>query len=319
MYKKMYTQAAAEYKKILPGVGDAAYGTDSLVDDYRRNFTIAGENTNSSVNTESIFEVYYEDLSVNMTGSFLQNMTMNRKMQGGQWWNFAIPTFKLNEFETWEEEIDGQTTTVYDYRAYQTFWGVPNGAKYTQGNGTVLEYNQQGWNDEAVGGPGALGMRKLAYDSDAEFTSRGFYSSAANVRFIRLGDIMLRYAECLANINPSATGMDGAAYWIDQIRTRANNPMSDQPHLYSARTGVRGQLPPVSELMAAKGGTLMQVIEHERYVEGYAEGWNKEDIKRWEKGIDYISTDAKPGWKGYQSLTLPVPLSEEQNNPNMPR
>ncbi|MDR2911626.1 MAG: RagB/SusD family nutrient uptake outer membrane protein [Bacteroidales bacterium] len=322
MMKKMYTEAAAEFKKILPGVGDAAYGTYALADDYRRNFTIAGENTNSSVNTESIFEIYYEDLSENMTSNFLQNMTMSRNTQPDQWWNFAIPKFKLDEFETWTEEIDGKTTTVYDYRAYQTFWGVPNGANFTASprNGGFKDWVQQLWHTESAGSSGiagALGMRKYAVDSDAEFPSRGTITSEVNIRLVRLADIMLLYAECLANINPGATGADGAAYWVDMVRERANKPMGDQSHLYSARPDVKGQLPPVSELMAAKGWNLMQVIEHERYVEGYAEGWNKEDLKRWEKGADYVKY--KSNWQGYQSLTLPVPLSEEQNNPNMPK
>lgn len=318
MFKKMYTEAAAEFKKIMPEVGDKTYGTYALVDDYRRNFTIAGENTNASPNSESIFEVYFEDLSVNMTSNFLQNMTMSRNTQENQWWNFAIPTFKLNEFESWQETIDGKATTVYDYRAYQTFWGVENGANYTNGANKVLNWIDQKWATESVGGgKGALGMRKLAVDSDAEMPSRGTIFAETNVRLIRLADIMLLYAECLANINPGATGQDGAAYWIDKVRERANKPMNDQAHLYSARPGVNGKLPPVSELMTAKGWDIMRAIEHERYVEGYAEGWNKEDLKRWEKGVDYVT--GKSGWQGYQSLTLPVPLSEIQANPNMPQ
>jgi hypothetical protein len=132
---------------------------------------------------------------------------------------------------------------------------------------------------------------------------------------------MLNYAECLANTSPSnltATDVNSGVYWVDQVRNRANNVMTgDQSHLYSARPGVPGQLPPVLTLMSQKGWTLMQAIEHERYVEGYGEGWRREDLKRWEKGAAFVK--GKPGYKGWQSLILPVPQQERERNPNMPQ
>ena len=131
---------------------------------------------------------------------------------------------------------------------------------------------------------------------------------------------MLLYAECLANLNPTNLtpgDVNSAIYWVDLVRARADNPMIDQTHLYSARTGVPGQLPTATDLMTAKGWTLMQLIEHERYVELYCEGWRGEDIKRWKKDASYIQF--KSGWTGYESLTLPIPLGEYDSNPLMPR
>jgi hypothetical protein len=134
---------------------------------------------------------------------------------------------------------------------------------------------------------------------------------------------MLNYAECLAVINPTnetATDVNSAIYWVDKVRTRANNPMpsdaTNQPHLYSVRTGVNGQLPTATALKAAKGWTLQQLVEHERAVELYCEGQRGLDIKRWKKDASYIQY--KSGWKGYQSLTLPVPQAEIDANPLMP-
>ena len=125
--KKDYAKAAAEFKKILPGVGDAAYGTYAL-GDYRANFTIAGEN-----NSESIFEVQFADVTTpsNQRGGGVQNWSFN---DHNAWdamlgWNFAVPTYKLDDFERWTETIGGVPTTVYDYRVYATFLGVPNGSK----------------------------------------------------------------------------------------------------------------------------------------------------------------------------------------------
>lgn len=135
---------------------------------------------------------------------------------------------------------------------------------------------------------------------------------------------MLNYAECLAVINPTnetATDVNSAIYWVDKVRTRANNVMASdaalQGHLYSTRTGVLGQLPTATALMTVKSWSLMQLIEHERYVELYAEGWRGQDIKRWKKGASYIQY--KSGWKGYQSLTLPIPQAELDANPLMPK
>jgi tetratricopeptide (TPR) repeat protein len=323
LYRGMYTEAAAEFKKILPGVGDAAYGTYSLVDSYRDNFTRDGEN-----NTESVFEIQFTDLnqggawSNNDVNWVFQNFTLNRTSWAIMWWNFAVPNFKLDDFESWTEDISGTPTTVYDYRVYETFWGVPNGANFTE-NGVEKDWIEQGWADETVAGiQGVYSIRKYAVDnSDDHPAGLDPLWSDMNIRIIRLADVMLLYAECLANLNPgnlTASDPNSAVYWVDMVRERANNPMNDQAHLYSARPGVYGQLPTATALMTANSWSLMELIEHERYAEGYCEGWWKEDIKRWKKGASYKNITAhKPLWNGWESLILPVPQSELDRNPNM--
>jgi tetratricopeptide (TPR) repeat protein len=320
MNNGMYDKAAVEFKKILPGVGDAAYGSYSLCQNFRDNFTRTTEN-----NEESIFEIQFTNMnsgagwSNNDVNWLFQNFTLNRTSWSIMWWNFAVPHIKLDEYEHWTEDISGTPTTVYDYRVYGTFWGVPNGANFTDQFGVEKDWIAQGWADETViGQPGVYGIRKYALDNAADAPA-GLDPlwSDNNVRLIRLGDIMLRYAECMAQLNPSnvsPSDPNSAIYWLDLIRDRANNPVDDQPHLYSARPGVRGQLPTATDLKASKGWTLMQLIEHERYAEGYVEGWRKEDLLRWKKGADYVQY--KPGWKGYQSLILPVPQAEVDRNPN---
>jgi tetratricopeptide (TPR) repeat protein len=346
--KKDYAKAAAEFKKILPGVGDATYGTYTL-GDYRANFTIAGKN-----NSESLFEVQFADVTTpsGQRGGGVQNWSFNdhnawSAMLG---WNFAVPTYKLDDFERWTETISGQPTTVYDYRVYATFLGVPNSINLTLGTRTV-NWIEQGWfkkdwyaangiditnlktgNDKPfsaatfyiIGGLdsyGSFGIRKRSNESNVGLPNNDATATVTNLRLIRLSDIMLNYAECLANTNPSnltATDVSSGVYWVDQVRNRANNVMTgDQSHLYSARSGVRGQLPPVLTLMNQKGWTLMQAVEHERYVEGYGEGWRREDLKRWEKGAGFVK--GKPGYTGWQSLILPVPQQELDRNSLMPR
>jgi tetratricopeptide (TPR) repeat protein len=320
MNRGRYTEAAAEFKKILPGVGDAAYGTYSLVNSFRDNFKRTTEN-----NAESVFEVQFTDLnqgggwSNNDVNWVFQSFTLNRTSWDIMWWNFAIPHFKLDDFERWTETIDGKDSTVYDYRAYATFWGIPGGANFTDQYGVEKDWIAQGWAEESViGQQGVFGMRKYSVDNVLVDCPPGLDPlwSDDNLRLIRLGDIMLLYAECLAQMNPSNVAPgdpNSAIYWIDKIRTRANTPMDDQPNLLSARPGVDGQLPTATALMAAKGWTLMQLIEHERYVEGFCEGWRKEDLLRWKKGAGYVQY--KPGWTGYQSLILPVPQTEIDRNP----
>jgi tetratricopeptide (TPR) repeat protein len=345
---KDYAKAAAEFKKILPGVGDPAYGSYSL-GDFRANFTIAGKN-----NSESIFEVQFADVSTpsNQRGGGVQNWTFNdhnawSDMLG---WNFAVPTYKLDDFESWTETIAGQPTKVYDYRVYSTFLGVPNGSNLTLGTRTV-NWIEQGWATPEwyaanginttglktgngkdfsaatfyiIGGLdsyGSFGIRKRALESNQNMPNNNATTIVYNLRLIRLSDIMLNYAECLANLNPgnlTATDVNSGVYWVDLVRNRANNVIiGDQPHLYSSRTGVRGQLPTATALMASKGWTLMQAIEHERYVEGYGEAWRREDLKRWQKGADFVK--GKPFFTGWQSLILPVPQQEVERNPLMPR
>jgi tetratricopeptide (TPR) repeat protein len=344
--KKDYAKAAAEFKKLLPGVGDAAYGTYAL-GDYRANFTLDGQD-----NSESIFEVHFADTSTpsNQRGGGVQNWSFNdhnawADMLG---WNFAVPTYKLDDFESWTETIDGQATTVYDYRVYATFLGVPNGINLTL-KGRTVDWIDQGWywvdgvdytgrktgnNKDFLNGAGekiatmaiigglnsygSFGIRKRAHESDVNLPNNNATTTVINLRLLRLSDIMLNYAECLANTNPgnlSAGDPNSGVYWVDQVRNRANNVMTgDQSHLYSARPGVPGQLPTATQLMTSKGWTLMQAIEHERYVEGYGEGWRREDLKRWEKGPSFVK--GKAGWTGWQSLILPVPQREVERNPN---
>jgi hypothetical protein len=320
MNEGLYALAAPEFAKILPGIGDPAYGTYTLLDNYRGLFLRTNEN-----NAESIFEVQFDNLTGgagfggNDVNWIFQNFTLNRTSWGTIWFNFAVPGFKLNEFERWPENIGADPdSTVYDYRAYATLWGVPGGANFTAA-GTVKNWYAQGWHNESViGVAGAYGIRKYALDNTADApTGLDPLWSDNNVRIIRLGDIYLRYAECMAQLNPgnvTPTDVNSAVYWVDKIRERANRPMIDQAQLLSARAGVFGQLPTATALMAAKGWTLMQLIEHERFVEGFGEGWRKEDLKRWKKGATYVT--GKSGWTGWESLILPLPQSELDRNPN---
>ena len=323
LYKEKYQLAADQFKLILPVVGDATYGSYSLMPSYRDNFTNAKEN-----NSESVFEIQFANVngatgkggdgaSQNETNNYMQQWSVNRTTWSVVFWNHAIPKFRLNEFESWTETVAGVPTTVYDYRAYETFWGIQNGANFTNG-ANVLNWIQQGFNKEKIiqSETGVFGLRKQSYDASSELPGGLTNHSDINYRLIRVSDIMLLYAECMAKLNPSnvtPTDVTSAVYWVDQVRTRANKVMTDQAHLYSARAGVLGQLPTATALMATKKYTLDQLIRHERYVELYGEGTRFLDLKRWKLGPEAVLY--KSGWAGSQTLTLPVPQTEVDNNP----
>ncbi len=332
MAEGMYAEAAAEFAKILPG-SDGSYGTYSLVP-YRDNFT-----RNTPNNAESILEFQFKDTGDtgnNIMNWVFHNFTMNRHAGTNFWWNFALNPRHIEEFEYWMEG----NTKVYDYRAYHSIWGVENGANFTEdqaGGKGVVNWRDQKWQlldgsdarkdsieNVIPGRDGSLGLRKYCRDVESDAysdTSRG----VINMRIIRLGDIILLNAECMANLNPGnvdPTDRNSALYWVDMIRNRANQPaVGDQEHLYSARPGVLGQLPKAADLMTAKGWTTLELVKHERFVEGLGEGWRHEDLVRWKVGVDFDPDmrAAKPGWQGYQSIILPVPQVEINNNPGMPR
>ncbi len=321
MADREYAKAAAEFAKTLPG-SDGSYGTYSLVD-YRHNFTRANKN-----NAESILELQLGDTGNsgnNAMNWVFQNFTMNPSVGSGYWWNFAFPPFQIDKYEYWTEGGN----RVYDYRLYATMWGVPNGASYYEDRRSTpryLAWNQQTWEEKDIvpDYEGSYGLRKYARDVDSDNYTQNAERGVINIRLIRLADIMLLYAECMANLNPSnvsPSDRSSAVYWVQLIRDRANRPMSDQEHLYSARPGMPGQLPSAAELMVAKGWTTLDLVKHERTIEGFGEGWRHEDLVRWQVGVNFdpLLKKYKPGWEGYQSIILPIPQGELNNNPLMPK
>ncbi len=73
--------------------------------------------------------------------------------------------------------------------------------------------------------------------------------------------------------------------------------------------------------MTSKGWSTLDLVKHERTIEGFGEGWRREDLTRWQVGADFdpYLKKYKPGWNGYQSLIFPIPQNEIDNNPEMPR
>ncbi len=93
------------------------------------------------------------------------------------------------------------------------------------------------------------------------------FASGYNYHIIRYADVLLMYAECLANTGNIA----GAAGYVQQVRNRANLPDRE------------------AEFAGYSLDQFMDQIEHERIMELAIEGKRWWDIKRW----GYLDNSAK--------------------------
>ena len=302
LYRGQYESAAAELAKVV----NQEVGTYRLVDNYRDNFTQGNEN-----NDESVFEVQYaviggspwaapfDNPNQDESELYTVSRSVNRQTNSQYFFNFAIRRDRVN---------GGDPVLNYepgDNRVYATFWGVEDGASYTDTDGVTLAWNEQSW--ETVEG-GCYGLRK--YDQD---DPRGVLQNGTNLRVIRYADVLLMYAEALHRLGRADAEV---APFIDQVRTRANNPFPGDQEVIPSTTQA-GTLVPVLELMAQNGWDMFTAIEHERYVELFGEEKRWFDIRRWDIGAEALSY--KPGWRGEASYLLPVPQNELDNNPNFNR
>ena len=299
-------QAAIELKKVI----DGKVGTYALMDNYRDNFTHDLE-----YNNESLFEVGFaynpagggewiidqdnpgaSEATVRAIGAgFLSNIA-------GRWWNEA-PTVALKEaYET-------QADSVIDPRYYMTLW-VDNGAWFETLD-TVMQFEDAPW-------PGDyFGWRKYEFDYEHQKIDRtgSDVSSDINYRLMRYADVLLMYAECLI-----LTGKEGeAASYIEQVRSRARNQVSDefQEELGNDLwyTNKSAQLPTVSQLIADGSNAVSDItdaLRHERRIELAGESIRYMDIIRWNIGDQVIT---EPSFRGI--YLMPIPQEELDNNLKM--
>lgn len=317
LFEKEWKNASDELAKVV----NNQVGTYSLVD-YHSMFN--DENPNSN---ESIWELQFAELGGNLHGPnsddpnqnevqlYTISRSHNRYTNPNYWWNFSIrqdraeggrtnaneESGERKELWTFEKDADGK---FIDNRVYATFWGVKNGAAYTC-LGTVKTWNQQTWSPNPVEGY-CYGARK--YDRDT-YGSNSEKQKDINIMFIRLSDVYLMYAEAKLMQGDEST----AKAYIQKVRDRANLPMIDQAGMPNT---FAGNLPSVDELMSQKGWSILEVLQHERYVELFSEGKRWWDIKRWDIGDETVGY--KPGWPivKTRNYLLPAPQGEIDNNPN---
>lgn len=320
---EMYQKAADELSLVV-GQSVGEYG---LVDNYRDNHTNANE-----YNQESIFEIPFTFTAATAGQDFyfyyfistddpnrttearhrVQNAGIHRSV-ANRWWNIRPSDKMLAEYER-----DNQDRII-DPRCYMTIW-APGGAYFIDqvkdGSGSVLRIDTLYYDD--IQWEGNIGWRKYEYDFDIQDVTpfdRGTPDDI-NQRVIRYADVLLMLAESIAK---GASAPYTAEGLIDQVRNRANNQIAEQEHLWYA-TGYEGAtrspLPNVSTLIAQKGWTLMQAIQHERMVEFAAECNRWHDIVRWQIGSETVANGQDGGnFNGADDYHLSIPITEIATNP----
>lgn len=298
----------AEYNKaqiVLKQLIDS--GEYQLNPSYRDNFT---NNPSKENGVESVFEVQMHNGTSWMGGDMSCSWRwINIGLPdgtGGSWWNLAPNKKAFNEFENG------------DPRKFMTLW-CPDGATFTNTAGKTVTF--QDMLDKLASDKDLYGTRKECPEVQISDADDDF-----NDPIMRYADVLLMYAECLhaagkdgANINDK----DGAKYWIQQVRNRANNIVPDeQSHLWYQHS--KGTIPTVDELLASapvingfKMDNIMNVIQHERCVELMGEYYRYFDLVRWGMADSkYLAPLKELGWTE-KAMYYPFPQQELSNNPNL--
>ncbi|KAA3436081.1 RagB/SusD family nutrient uptake outer membrane protein [Rufibacter hautae] len=286
LYRKMYTEAEAQFAKFFTGPLQGVY---SLVPNYRDNFTSTNEN-----NAESLFEVQFSATGGSV-GNWTGEPTANWRqfnalpvaygMQGKAWSDFQPTQWIFNEYRQ-ERTVDNQV----DPR-------LP---------ATILYYNQAEGNTTAYGVAWPDNIREQIYIRKYTMEGQGVpfetpETGGNNYRVLRFADILLMYAETLNELNRTAE----AYPYIQQVRSRAKLPdlATVKPNL--SKEQMRDQ------------------IAHERALEFAIEGQRIQDIIRWGWLYDPAKLAMlKEHDDDFNTWTpgneyLPIPQSELDNNANL--
>lgn len=298
----------AEYDKarpVLKRIIDS--GEYELNANFRDNFTNDPKKENGK---ESIFEVQMHNGNSWMGGDLSDSWRwINIGLPdgtGGCWWNLAPTKMAYDEFE------EG------DPRRYMTLW-CPGGATFTDSKGKIVTFEMM--NEKCSSDKDLYGTRKACPDVNISDADDDY-----NDPLMRYADILLMYAECLHAAGKDGADIsdrEGAKYWIQQVRNRANNVVpTEQAHLWYQHSP--GKLPTVDELLAVapiingfKMDNVMNLIMHERCVELMGEYYRYFDLMRWGmKDPQYLEPIKKLGWSE-RKMYLPFPQDELNNDPNL--
>lgn len=276
------TQAAAEFKEVID------LGIYSLVENYEDNFTAANEN-----NEESIFEMQYGYNGG--IGTQTQDRTFNM-VPGISFEIFLRPSEWVIQEMGAERAIGGG----YDPRFLQTVYfhgGLPLfGVPYNElGDGISCDGGTGvgGAPDGSSSTEGGWWRKYLNVDQSCEpaiTTERG---SENNERLMRYADILLMYAEAVAESDPAV-----ANEALTEVRNRANLPV---------RTFA--------------GTALMDEIRHQRLMEFTYENVHYFDLIRWGllgQALQDHGTQAQiDNYDPEKHKYFPIPTSEINNNTNL--
>ncbi|MBE0654448.1 MAG: RagB/SusD family nutrient uptake outer membrane protein [Bacteroidales bacterium] len=303
-----WQEAKDAFHWLVEGTGKGYYG---LMDNYFDNFTHLDEN-----NMESVFEVQFTDANETEmdrnNGSDIDDDTPNMALgntrsqffaPAGIGWSDGQPRPWLVDEYKKESTVDNSVNgTLIDDRLRVSiiypdmFKDFPNETLFA---GTIVKWRANWFKN--------LFFRKYG---DDYFKPRTDYYSPINYRVIRYADVLLCYAECLAQLND----VPGAVSYVDMVRTR---PSTNLPPM------AESSVPEIAASVNSKEAFLKR-LQMERALELSLESVRWIDLKRWgmlesQAGIDELrSRDADfDNFELGKHHRLPLPQFEVDNNPNL--
>jgi hypothetical protein len=296
MQLKMWTEARADLQWLVEGEGKGLY---NLRANYFDNFSKDSEN-----NEESVFEIQYSDVNQAPAGdddfSVDPNLGLNRGQffapPGIGWTDGELRPWLVEEFKKERNLANG-----YDIRLrYTAFYSDMH--KDFPGNTRV--YNQVS-SDELWAKDnwrGRVFFRKYSAEYYRDYDD---YYNPTNVRLARFADVLLLYAECIAQSNGT---LSEAVALVDRVRARVNMP------------GLAVNYPSATTSKEA----FLKRLQTERVLELATEGHRWADLKRNgmldnEAGINELKQH-DPDFNNFiigRHNRLPIPSNEANNNPNI--
>lgn len=306
MQQHRWQEAKDAFHWLVEGDGAQYY---DLVPDYFDNFTHYNEN-----NEESVFEIQFTDANETEmdrnNGSDIDDDVSEMALGNSRSQFFAPTGWKDGQPREW---------LVDEYKREQTVDSLVNGSFFddrlrvsliypdifkdfpgtTLFNGTMTKWKINWWSN--------IYFRKYG---DDYFKERTDYYSPINYRVIRFADVLLCYAECLAELDDVAT----AVTYVDRVRQRQSTnlpPLADS------------DVPEIAASVNSKEAFLKR-LQMERALELSLESVRWIDLRRWglletQEGIDELrSRDADfDNFELGKHHILPLPQFEVDNNPNL--
>ncbi|MCU4155637.1 RagB/SusD family nutrient uptake outer membrane protein [Carboxylicivirga sp. A043] len=295
MQQQRWDAAKTQLEWLVKGEGKQYYG---LAPSFKDNFTHFAEN-----NIESVFELQYSDVHKAPAGDgdfdIDPNLGQNRAQffgpPGVGWTDGESRSWLVDAFKA-ELNQDGE----YDARLKESLFYEGMDTDF-EGNDKIYRFNMDVWQQDNY--RGRVFIRKYASDYYRDFED---YHNPINIRLIRFADVMMMYAECLANMPSGDLGE--AVALVNLIRNRSNMPDLAVNHLAATQDKA----------------AFLKRLQVERSLELCHEGHRWADIKRWgllnsTEGLDELrgrDSDFNNFVMGKHDC-LPIPSSEVDNNPGL--
>lgn len=296
MQLHQWDEARSDLHWLVEGAGSQYY---DLVPNYRDNFRSDTEN-----NKESVFEIQYSDVNQAPAGDGDFDVNPNLGLNRGQffappgigWTDGEIRPWVVEEFKK-EEDLNGGVDIRLKYTAFYENQHIDfddNERIYREVSSSDT-WNRDNWR-------GRVFYRKYSSEHYRDFDD---YHNPTNVRLVRFADVLLMYAESIVE---SGGNLADAVSHVDRVRARANMPALAVNHPSAA----------------SNADAFLKRLQMERVLELATEGNRWPDIKRWglvytQEGINELRS-RDPDFNNFvlgRHDVLPIPSSENDNNPNV--